>query len=99
METINRPEMLLLEKGENFKILQVRAKAGMVMPQHHTTEEAVICVQEGEALLKMADGDHLMKKGVAKIIGAGEDHTLEVNKDFKAIVTMALHSEIEFQVK
>lgn len=91
--------MLLLEKGKTFKVLQVHAKAGMIMPQHHTTQEAVISVQEGEALLKMADGDHLMKKGVAKIIGAGEDHSLEVKTDFKALVTMALHSEIEFQIK
>lgn len=97
METVQKPELTLIDKGKSFKTLQVTALAGMIMPPHHTTKEAVIVVQEGEALLKMPNVDHILKKGTSFIIPSGIEHSLEINKDFKAVAIMAVDSEIKFK--
>ncbi len=97
METIQKPELTLLDKGSSLKTLQVIALAGMRMPPHHTTKEAVIVVQEGEALLKMPNVDHRLRQGTVFIIPAGIEHSLEIKKDFKAIAIMAADSEINFK--
>jgi len=96
LEVISKPELTLLEVGHSTKTLQVKGLAGMTMPPHHSTKEAVIVVQEGQALLKMPDSDHLLKKGSTFIIPAGKEHTLTVQEDFKAIAIMAVDSEINF---
>lgn len=98
METLNRPEMNLLDTGSSLKTLQVSALAGMVMPLHHATKETVIVVQEGKAILKMPTKDHVLSKGVSFIVPALVDHSLEVQTDFKAIAIMAADSNIEFQI-
>lgn len=94
---MNKPEMKPIVQGETFKTLQVSAKGGMVMPTHYTTKEAVIVVQEGEAILKTPEGNHEFKPGTTFVIPEKMAHSLEVKKDFKAVVTMAIDSEIEFQ--
>ena len=96
METLNQPELSLLEKGSALKTLQVSALAGMIMPLHHATKETVIVVQEGTGLLKMPTIEHVLDKGKCVIIPALVDHTLEIKTDFKALVIMALDSDIEF---
>lgn len=97
METLNRPEMHPLAKGETFKTLQVNVKGGLNMPTHHTTKEAVIMVQKGEALLKTPEGDYEFSPGTTFILPAQLKHSLQVKKDFQAIVVLALDSEIEFE--
>ncbi len=96
MEVISKPELMPLQIGDSIKILQVKGLAGMTMPPHHSTKEAVIVVQEGQALLKMPDCDHLLEKGATLIIPAGKEHTLKIQKDFKAIAIMATDSQINF---
>ena len=97
MKTINSPQLNLLETGSSLKTLQVSAMAGMNMPLHHATQETVIVVQEGTALLKMLASDHLLEKGVSIIIPALVDHSLEIKTDFKAIAITSVDSFIEFQ--
>ncbi len=96
MLVINKPELTPIEMGDSIKTLQVKGLAGMIMPPHHSTKEAVIVVQEGQALLKMPESDHLLKKGSTFIIPAGKEHTLTIQKDFKAVAIMAVDSEINF---
>lgn len=96
MQSSDRPEMIPLDRGEVFQTIQVSAKAGMKMPSHHTTKEAVIVVKEGAGLIKMEQGDHLLSAGESFIIPALLDHSLEVKEDFKAIVIMAGDGKIEF---
>jgi len=96
VEVISKPELTPLEVGDSIKTMQVKGLAGMIMPPHHSTKEAVIVVQEGQALLKMPDSDHLLKKGSTCIIPAGKEHTLTIQEDFKAIAIMAVDSEINF---
>lgn len=96
MEAHNKPEMNLLHTGSTFKTLKVSALAGMFMPLHHATGEAVIVVQEGKAIINLTSGQHPLESGDSFIIPAMENHSLEIISNFKAIVIMSLDSEIEF---
>ncbi|TVZ28626.1 Cupin domain-containing protein [Gillisia sp. Hel_I_86] len=97
MEKIQKPELTPLDIGDSLKTLQVTALAGMRMPPHYTTKEAVIVVHQGEALLKMPNVDHRLKQGAVFIVPAGVEHTLEIIKDFKAVVIMGADSDINFK--
>jgi quercetin dioxygenase-like cupin family protein len=97
METLNKPELIPLDMGKSFKTLQVKGLAGMVMPPHHSTKEAVIVVQRGKALLQMPKSDHIMHEGSTFIVPAGVDHKLDILEDFRAIAIMAADSEINFK--
>ncbi len=97
MEVLNKPELVHLDMGESFKTLQITGLAGMVMPSHHSTKEAVIVVQKGTARLQMPQSDHVLKKGSTFIIPAGVNHKLDILEDFKAIAIMAVDSELNFK--
>ncbi len=96
MKISNKPEMTPLTMGNIFKVLQVEGSKGMKMPPHHSTQEAVIVVQKGEALLQMPDGEHLLEAGDSFIIPAKKEHSLSILKDLKALAIMAVESEIIF---
>ncbi len=93
---ISKPELTPLEKGDSIKTIQITGLTGMTMPPHHSTKEAVIVVQEGQALLKMPESEHLLGKGSTFIIPAGKEHTLTIQKDFIAIAIMGVDSEINY---
>src|SRR5690606_35799512 len=93
---INSPELSPLEVGERFKTFQVKGRAGMKMPPHHSTQEAVIVVHQGRAVLAMADGQHVLSAGSTMIIPAGKEHTLTLKEDFKATAIMGVDSQINF---
>lgn len=97
MENSNKPEMTSLSNGEIFKTLNITAKAGMEMPLHHSTKEAVIVVLQGEAILKMPDGEYTLAKDTTFIIPAMAEHSLKINSDFHAIAIMENTSAIEFK--
>ena len=97
METLNKPELIPLDMGKSFKTLQVKGLAGMVMPPHHSTKEAIIVVQQGKALLQMPKSDHVLNEGSTFIIPAGVDHKLDILENFKAIAIMAVDSELNFK--
>ena len=97
MEVLNKPQLTHLDMGESFKTLQVKGLAGMVMPTHHSTKEAVIIVQEGKALLQMPQTVHVLREGSTIIIPAGVEHKLDILEAFKAIAIMAVDSELNFK--
>ncbi|HXI00759.1 MAG TPA: cupin domain-containing protein [Sphingobacteriaceae bacterium] len=96
INTLAKPELILLKKGACFKVLQVSGTAGMFMPPHHSTQEAVLIVKEGSATLKIDGQEHHLHKGDLFIIPATVSHSLELKTDFMAWVTMELESAIEF---
>jgi quercetin dioxygenase-like cupin family protein len=96
MENSNKPEMTPINNGETFKTLNITAKAGMQMPLHHSTKEAVIVVLKGEATLQMPDKQHTLLQNTTFIIPAMVEHSLKINKDFHAIAIMENTSVIEF---
>jgi quercetin dioxygenase-like cupin family protein len=96
MKTINMPELVTLKTGVSFKVLQVTGKAGLEMPLHYSTQEAVVIVQEGSALLKIDKKEHLLQTGNSFIIPARQHHSLLLKQEFKALVIMSEESDIEF---
>ncbi|CAN0606193.1 unnamed protein product, partial [Ectocarpus sp. 12 AP-2014] len=62
----------------------------------YCTNEVVIVVKEGLALLVMPDSEYLLKQGGSFIIPAKKEHTLKIEKDFEALAIMAADSEINF---
>lgn len=96
MKSNNNPKMIRLELGNTFKVLQVTGIAGMNMPEHISTKEAVIIVQKGTAILKMKGINHALKLNESFIVPAGEKHELQITENFQAIVIMESDSEIIF---
>jgi quercetin dioxygenase-like cupin family protein len=96
MKTSNKPELVSLQTGASFKILKVTGQSGMQMPLHYSTKEAVLIVQEGSALLKIEEEEHLLQAGDSFIIPARQSHNLSLKSEFKALVIMSLDSNIEF---
>ena len=90
------PELRILKKGKSYKIFEVNGDEGAVMPPHLSTKEAIVIVQNGEAVLVTnSENNHLSKNDVF-IIPAAVVHSLLIKNKFKAIVIMDLDSEIEF---
>jgi len=96
MNTQNIPKLITLKTGESFKVYQVTGHAGMKMPLHYSTKEAVVIVQEGFAQLKIDEIKHMLQEGSTFIIPANQNHTLSVKAKFKALVIMSKDSDIEF---
>ncbi len=98
MEAIReRPSLKPLQTGREFQTFVVTGKAGMQMPPHISTKEAVVIVRKGEAILKMDDHEHKLTAGEVFIIPGSKIHSLSLNRDFNAIVLMARDSRIEFK--
>jgi len=96
MKTIIKPELVSLKTGALFKVLKVTGQSGMQMPLHYSTKEAVLIVQEGSALLKIDEKEHLLQTGSSFIIPARQNHSLSLKTEFKALVVMSNDSNIEF---
>lgn len=97
METIQeKPSLTPLKVGQEIKTFSVSGKKGMLMPEHISTKEAVVMVQEGSALLKIDGEEQLLEKNGVYIIPQKIPHSLQLLTDFKAIGLMQLESEIEF---
>ncbi|MCM4167267.1 L-ectoine synthase [Arenibacter antarcticus] len=94
----NRPELTHLEVGDSLKILQINALAGTEMPLHHSTKEAVIVVQEGEAFLNAEGKEYFLEKGSTLLIPANMEHSLKILENFKAVAIMAKDSTIHFNI-
>ncbi|SHJ10681.1 cupin domain-containing protein [Pseudozobellia thermophila] len=96
MKLLERPELTPLQMGGSMKIIQIEGRAGMRMPPHYSSQEAVLLVQQGLALLGMPDSEHKLRPGDTFIIPAKKEHTLIIKQDFKALAIMGLKSEINF---
>ncbi len=97
MNTQNKPELKPLKTGKTVKVVQISGKAGTMMPWHHTTQEAVVIVQQGSAILSMSDKEYALEKGDNFIIPANVGHSLSLKTDFEAIGVMMLGATIKFQ--
>jgi len=96
MEVLVKPEFAQQQMGNKLKVVGIKGMAGTRMPHYYCTNEVVIVVKEGLALLTMPDSEYLLDKGGSFIIPAEKEHTLKIKKDFKAVAIMAVDSEINF---
>lgn len=97
MDILVRPQMSILNIGNEYKILKVTGIKGSQMPCHICTKEAIIFVLEGEAILTTNKKQIHLKPHDSIIINAAESHTLSIIESFKANVVMAIDSEIKFE--
>ncbi|HET6528258.1 MAG TPA: cupin domain-containing protein [Balneolaceae bacterium] len=95
--TQEKPTLNFLKTGNEFKTFAVTGKAGMEMPKHISTKEAVVVVRKGNATLKIGEKEHKLATGDVFIIPGRKVHSLSLHSDFKALVIMALESEILFK--
>lgn len=96
MQTVEKPELRILQEGASLKIFQVTATKGMQMPEHYATKEAAVIVLKGSAILKIGDKEQLLEKGDSCIIPAKLKHSLLIKTDFLSNVIMEDSSTIEF---
>lgn len=96
MDTHDIPKLTTLQTGNTFKVYEVTGSAGLEMPLHYATGEAVVVVQEGSAVLTMDGTEHRLEAGSFFIIPARKNHHLELKTRFKALVTMGVDADIEF---
>ena len=97
MEAITQPTLHPLKTGEALQLLEASGKAGMKVPSHHSTKEAVIVVRKGTASLEFKDDQHLLHEGDSFFIPAGKVHSLSLKSNFKALVIMPVDSSIKFE--
>ena len=90
------PKLVTIKTGASFKIHEVTGQAGMVMPLHYSTREAVVIVQEGSAILSIDEQKVRLEKNDSYVIPAHKNHSLLLETEFKSLVIMALDSDIEF---
>jgi quercetin dioxygenase-like cupin family protein len=97
MEALNKPNIALLQKSVSYKVLGVTGTKGMLMPDHCSTQEAIITVQKGDAVLTIGESIHQLGQGDFYIIPAGQIHSLLLKSEFKGTVIMLLTSNMEFK--
>lgn len=90
------PSLKVSKKGNTFKILEVTAETDAVMPPHLSTKEAVVIVQEGDAVLEINGTTNHLTQNDVFVVPAATAHTLSIKSKFKAVVIMELDSQIEF---
>ena len=93
---LERPTMVPLKMGDEFKSYVVSGKKGMEMPEHISTKEAVVMIKKGKALLKIDNSEQELNTNELHIIPAGKPHSLLLLEDFEAFALMQTDSEIEF---
>lgn len=97
MESLQTPKIETVHQGQCLKVLRVTGEAGMHMPTHHSTQEAVLICQNGSAVLNMDGKDQLITKGQSLVIPGGAVHSLSLNAGFLALVIMDTKSTIIFE--
>jgi quercetin dioxygenase-like cupin family protein len=96
MTATDAPQMKILHTGNSFKVLHVTGPAGMCIPEHRCTKEAVITVQAGSAALLINGNEYSLKEDQSFIIPGGKSHSLNIKENFQAVVIMEVNSEIKF---
>lgn len=90
METTNKPNIALLQKGEAFKVIKITGVAGMALPEHHSTQEVLVTVQKGSASLTMNGNEHLLTAGEVIIIPASLKHDLVLKDEFEGLLIVSV---------
>lgn len=94
---MDTPTLKPYDKGDTFKVLEIAGKKGMKMPEHLSTSEVVVTVQEGSADL-FIDGKQI-KLDISHPVIIPKDvyHSLEITADFKAMGIFPLDGDIKFK--
>jgi len=97
MEKTLKPEMKLLQQGKKLKLYKISGKKGMQLPPHHSTNEVIVIIQSGEAILTIEKNNTVLKDSDSVIIPAGKTHSIFIQSDFEALAIMANEAVIKFE--
>lgn len=95
MATQDDLKLKLLGDSGELKLFQATSKSQSILSNHTTSGDAVVIVEEGSGVLLMNGEKKHLKKGDFVIIHKGEEHSLEVDADFRAKIAMSNNAEIE----
>jgi quercetin dioxygenase-like cupin family protein len=70
---------------ENLTVAYTDMKAGVVIPLHHHTEEAIDIVLEGELEMQIGDRTEIIKSGMITVVPSNVPHTAKALKDAKVV--------------
>lgn len=88
--------MKQLFSNNYYKVMEVSLNAGEAMPQHQSTSDAFIIVQEGSGKIIFSDNEVELHQGSTQLIPANKEHMLQVHDVFKACVILAPDAAIKF---
>lgn len=84
-QTITKPKVRELARGEELTAKQMQAGEGELLPMHYGDVESIIFIHEGECILNLGGEDIHMKPGEARIIPPDVKHQFRAITDFKGI--------------
>ena len=87
LETATNPVALAIHKGENFKVLAIGFKKGMVMREHKTNRPAVLTVFSGKVLYKMDSQEITLSMYDEQQIPVDHIHSVEALEDSLCLLT------------
>lgn len=95
MKTKKKPKTQLLNRGAIYKNLKMTAEGNTVGPKHLSTEESVLVMLKGKAVLQLPDDTQTLQAGETKVIPGGIEHYLEIIENTEAIHIMSLENKIK----
>lgn len=81
-ESKRLPELTLISIGNEYKVYSVTGDIDDKMLPHISTEEAVIIILDGNAMLEIKNMQNHLKEGAVFIIPAKAIHSLEIKSKF-----------------
>ena len=99
METTTKPAMSLLKTGDALKVIQVAGTGAMLLPAHISTQEALVIVQKGSAVLTIEEKEHLLSQGDVFVIPAHQKHFLLLKETFEGLIIMQIDAKMKFENK
>ena len=97
MKTMEKPQLIPLYFGEQFKVLEVTGNAEVNMPLQYCTSETVVTIQKGRAILIIDEAEKELATGMSVLLPARKEHSLKIIESLKAQVVMAKDATIEFE--
>lgn len=96
IQVIEKLQVKALYVGKQFKVLEVTGNAGIDMPLHYCTSEAVVAIQQGRATLYIDGEIKELTSGMSVLLPANKKHSLKVVDTLRAQVVMTKEASIEF---
>ncbi|HYF60662.1 MAG TPA: cupin domain-containing protein [Burkholderiaceae bacterium] len=79
-----------LVRDDWIEVMRWVLPAGRQVPEHLAYGPVTVQCVEGEAILRLADGDRMLRPGSLAYLAAAERHSFEALTDTVLLVTMAL---------
>jgi quercetin dioxygenase-like cupin family protein len=87
LESAIQPVTKILHKAENFKVIVIGFKNGMVLKEHKTTLPAKLTVLSGQVLYKQSDRSIELNKFDEIEIPLNIPHSVEAREDSICLLT------------